>query len=316
MIINILHEETGIDVTFTQTRTWVDKYGYAAYNTGTESYDTVVNKNLDWAFYGASGLKENLSVEPYTSKGSGQIGSTFVNNAIGERFFTLGFKPTGGKERGESFGAHTVLAHLIRIKDATFVVTITYGGTVYTGRYYFSSETSIEGGTITMISTEDVAWSIGRATIDIIYGEGDNPYITKNLPQVLLAFDNPSSKKLRAISFEAVEPRYHVYQKVRGGQFGDSRRITDFKITNTSTGKYCSYTNTPFSTDIYIDTQILRCEDANGVDRIDNLGGDLWVTLQPGINDFKFEVNKISGDEVPPDTTLSISYDLRVDVIE
>lgn len=316
MIINILHEETGIGVTFTQTRTWVDKYGYAAYNTGTESYDTVVNNNLDWAFYGASGLKENLSVSPYTSKGSGQIGSTFVNNAIGERFFTLGFKPTGGKERGESFGAHTVLAHLVRIKDATYNVTIIYNGTTYRGRYYFSSETSIEGGTITMVSTEDVAWSIGKASVEIVYGEGENPYITKDLPQILLAFDNPTSKKLRAISFEAVEPRYHVYQKVRGGEFGDSRRIRDFKITNTSTGLSCTYTNTPFETDIYIDTELLICEDGNGVDRIDNLSGDLWVTMQPGINDFRFEVNQISREEIPPGTTLSITYDLRVDVIE
>lgn len=317
MIINITNEQSGIGVTFTQSQQWVANYGYKYYNTDTARYDEIVNKNLDWAFHGASGLKENLSVSPYTSKGSGQIGSTFVNNDIGERFFTLLFRPTQMKERGSSFGAHTVLAHLVRIKDATFTVTIEYMGTIYTGEYYFSSETSIESGTITMVSTNDVAWSVGQAKVTMVYGEGDNPYITKDLPQTLLQFDSTLGKKrLSTISFEATDPTYKVDYPLRTGEFGDSRRIDDFRITNRSNGLTCTVTDINGINHVTINTKNLTIEAGTGADLLEHLGEDLWVPMIAGVNNYEFKVNETTGEEVPPATTLTILYDLRVDVIE
>lgn len=301
MIVTLKGTISNIEVSFLDHENFVYIYGYKNLNS---CYSCNTINTLNFKATNFAGFWDNLKPTPMTDTGAGEKGSVFRGSKFSERLITWNFTPVVQNSKG-NVSPQTLLNSLINSGEVVEVLV----DNKYKGYFYFLTDTSSESGIISM-ATADINygtyWNSGSFSKKWYFYEA-NPYIPKQLPQILLSEDYYPMQ----INFFSEAPQTPVI-KIGGALSGE---WLSFKL---DVGYILSYDNSINKDDyIIIDTENLTIINQNGVDRSDQIivpaGNTKFPKIKVGYNNWLATVNdtEIYSEliDIPNDTRVEVTYE-------
>lgn len=301
MIVTLKGTTTNIEVTFLDHKNYVYNYGYKNYN---NCYVCNTINTLNFKATNFAGFWDNLKTNPTTDKGVGEIGSVWRGSSLDERLITWNFTPV--VENYKSVAPQQILNALINANEVIEVIV----DNSYSGYYYFLSDTSSENGVISMASADvnyGTFWSKGVKTFKYYILEQE-AYITKTLPQVLLA-NGEFPYTIEFFSESLQTPKVTLGGTINGVW------ESFYLETNEQMLKYDNSINKDDY--IIIDSDNLTIINEHGTDRSNDVdlfsGTSKFPLINFGFNTWKFNFNNANEysdlDLCPTDLRLEVEYE-------
>ena len=269
-------------------------------------YPEFVQKYKTFKAYNYAGFFNNPEISSFSTNGVNENGENFKANSFGAQIVSWEFKNVFTK--GENIlSPNNELIILLLNKNDVLNLNVYTNNQVFTNEFYVGSNTFVENGVIELISAKSgdgIYWKSSEISETYFWFNRDQPYIVKNLPQVLLTeIEYPLQNT--HISFAQTEAIL---------QFGGSVELGSWdgiKVTNLNNGKTFTYINNNNDSFIIVNGIDLTVVNSFGENRLSNFTGD-FIIFESGNNvvEWVHTKNEISYYEasvdLPQDFKLSL----------
>lgn len=300
MMIVLTNESKNLSLTFLGGAEIASMYGYEYTIKSADKYRELTN-SLVFEYHSPEGFYSNATPENYSTQAIAKDGSRWRGNRLQAKTISFMFYPQLMKVEGALASPQTLLNSLLEADEEVRVDV--YTDKRFTCYYYVEESTNSETGLISLTTSRNgvgIYWSVPNGIdIESYYIQAGTPYITKNLPQVLLNANNGKFPiSVQAFALVDIEPTIALTHTLGVG--GDWQNLV---VKDALGDQEFTYDNVFNDKSIIVDCEAKTVVNENGVDRSANFLGD-FITLKSGMNDITWQVDE--HEYLPQDLKLTI----------